>query len=68
MVQTTQLDMVRSFVFLVGLPSSLLSDGQIGNRQWIFAAESIVAIHQKDNPPTTIYHLFRDRFVDIREN
>ena len=55
---TTQFDMVRSFVFLAGL--TLLPfrpDDRIDIVNVDFVAESLVTIHQKENPEHDIYHL-----------
>lgn len=56
--ETTQFDMVRSFVFLAGLPLlPFRSNDQIDIVNVDFVAESIVTIHQKENPLHDIYHL-----------
>lgn len=56
--ETTQFDMVRSFVFLAGLPLlPFRPTDQIDIVNVDFVAESIVTIHQKDNPLHDIYHL-----------
>jgi len=56
--ETTQFDMVRSFVFLAGLPMlpfRPMDKVDIVNVD--FVAESIVTIHQKEKPNHGIYHL-----------
>ncbi|MBS1792151.1 MAG: SDR family oxidoreductase [Acidobacteria bacterium] len=56
--ETTQFDMVRSFVFLAGLPLlPFRPSDQIDIVNVDFVAESIVTIHQKENPRFDIYHL-----------
>jgi thioester reductase-like protein len=56
--ETTQFDMVRSFVFLSGLPVLPFRPGdRIDIVNVDFVAESIVAIHQKERPAHEIYHL-----------
>src|SRR5262249_18764988 len=56
--ETTQFDMVRSFVFLAGLPLlPLRPNDKIDIVNVDFVAESIVTIHQKENPNHDIYHL-----------
>lgn len=56
--ETTQFDMVRSFVFLAGLPMLPFRPGdKIDIVNVDFVAESLVAIHMKDRPNHTIYHL-----------
>ncbi len=56
--ETTQFDMVRSFVFLAGLPLlPFRPSDQIDIVNVDFVAESIVTIHQKDAPQHDIYHL-----------
>ncbi len=56
--ETTQFDMVRSFVFLAGLPIlPFRPTDQIDIVNVDFVSESIVTIHQKDNPLYDIYHL-----------
>ncbi len=55
---TTQFDMVRSFVFLAGLPLlPFRPTDRIDIVNVDFVAESLVTIHQKDNPAHDIYHL-----------
>lgn len=59
---TTQFDMVRSFVFLAGLPVlPFRPDDQIDIVNVDFVAESLVTIHQKENPEHDIYHLSSGR-------
>ena len=59
---TTQFDMVRSFVFLAGLPILPFRPGdQIDIVNVDFVAESLVTIHQKENPAHDIYHLSSGR-------
>ena len=56
--ETTQFDMVRSFVFLAGLPVlPFRPTDQIDIVNVDFVSESIVTIHQKENPSHDIYHL-----------
>jgi thioester reductase-like protein len=56
--ETTQFDMVRSFVFLAGLPLlPFRPTDQIDIVNVDFVAESIVTIHQKEKPLHDIYHL-----------
>ncbi len=56
--ETTQFDMVRSFVFLAGLPAlPFRPNDQIDIVNVDFVSESIVTIHQKENPLHDIYHL-----------
>jgi nucleoside-diphosphate-sugar epimerase len=56
--ETTQFEMVRSFVFLSGLPVLPFRPGdRIDIVNVDFVAESIVAIHQKERPDHDIYHL-----------
>jgi thioester reductase-like protein len=55
---TTQFDMVRSFVFLAGLPVlPFRPDDRIDIVNVDFVANSIVALHQKANPEYDTYHL-----------
>jgi thioester reductase-like protein len=59
---TTQFDMVRSFVFLAGLPLlPFRPQDQIDIVNVDFVAESLVTIHQKENPDHDIYHLSSGR-------
>ncbi len=56
--ETTQFDMVRSFVFLAGLPAlPFRPNDQLDIVNVDFVAESIVTIHQKEKPDHGIYHL-----------
>jgi thioester reductase-like protein len=56
--ETTQFDMVRSFVFLAGLPAlPFRPTDKIDIVNVDFVAESIVTIHQKEKPNHDIYHL-----------
>lgn len=56
--ETTQFDMVRSFVFLAGLPVlPFRPDDRIDIVPVNFVAESLVSIHQKERPDHEIYHL-----------
>jgi len=56
--ETTQFDMVRAFVFLAGLPVlPFRPDDRIDIVPVDYVAESIVTLHQKQNPMHEIYHL-----------
>jgi len=56
--ETTQFDMVRSFVFLAGLPVlPFRPTDRVDIVNVDFVAESIVTIHQKERPNHDIYHL-----------
>jgi thioester reductase-like protein len=56
--QTTQFDMVRSFVFLAGLPAlPFRSTDKIDIVNVDFVAEAIAALHLKENPSYDTYHL-----------
>jgi thioester reductase-like protein len=56
--ETTQFEMVRSFVFLAELPILPFRPGdRIDIVNVDFVAESIVGIHQKERPDHEIYHL-----------
>ncbi len=56
--ETTQFDMVRSFVFLAGLPVlPFRAEDRIDIVPVDFVASSIVALHQKEKPDHDIYHL-----------
>jgi len=56
--ETTQFDMVRSFVFLAGLPVlPFRPSDQLDIVNVDFVAESIVTVHQKEKPNHDIYHL-----------
>jgi thioester reductase-like protein len=60
--ETTQFDMVRAFVFLGSLPLlPLRSTDQIDIVSVNYVAESVVALHQKENPQHEIYHLSSGR-------
>jgi thioester reductase-like protein len=56
--ETTQFDMVRAFVFLASLPVlPFRSADRIDIVPVDYVAESVVALHQKQNPQHEIYHL-----------
>src|SRR5712671_3475184 len=56
--ETTQFDMVRAFVFLAGLPLlPFRSTDRIDIVPVDYVAESVVLLHQKQNPAHEIYHL-----------
>jgi len=56
--ETTQFDMVRSFVFLAGLPVlPFRSTDKIDIVNVDFVADAIATLHQKDQPQHDIYHL-----------
>src|SRR5579872_573928 len=56
--ETTQFDMVRTFVFLAGLPLlPFRATDRIDIVPVDFVADSIVALHQKEKPAYDIYHL-----------
>ena len=56
--ETTQFDMVRAFVFLAGLPVlPFRPTDRIDIVPVDYVAESVVALHQKQNPAHEIYHL-----------
>lgn len=56
--QTTQFDMVRSFVFLAGLPVlPFRATDRIDIVNVDFVAEAIATLHQKDQPRYDTYHL-----------
>ena len=56
--ETTQFDMVRTFVFLAGLPVlPFQPTDRIDIVPVDFVADSIVALHQKEKPDHDIYHL-----------
>src|SRR5262245_48036382 len=60
--ETTQFDMVRSFVFLAGLPMlPFRPTDKVDIVNVDFVAESIVAIHQKEQPQHNIYNLSSGR-------
>ena len=56
--ETTQFDMVRSFVFLAGLPVlPFRPTDKIDIVNVDFVADAIATLHQKDQPQHDIYHL-----------
>jgi long-chain acyl-CoA synthetase len=56
--ETTQFDMVRAFVFLADLPLlPFRADDQADIVPVDFVAESVVTLHQKENPNHETYHL-----------
>jgi len=56
--ETTQFDMVRSFVFLAGLPVlPFRPEDRLDIVPVDFVADAIVALHQKEKPNHDIYHL-----------
>jgi long-chain acyl-CoA synthetase len=56
--ETTQFDMVRSFVFLAGLPVlPFRPDDKIDIVNVDFVADTIAMLHQKEKPDHDIYHL-----------
>jgi len=56
--ETTQFDMVRSFVFLAGLPAlPFRATDKIDIVNVDFVADAIATLHQKDQPQHDIYHL-----------
>ncbi len=60
--ETTQFDMVRSFVFLAGLPVlPFRPTDQLDIVNVDFVAESIVTIHQKEQPQHNVYNLSSGR-------
>jgi len=60
--QTTQFDMVRSFVFLAGLPFlPFRGDDKIDIVNVDFVADAVAALHQKENPQYDTYHLSSGR-------
>src|SRR5262245_40637481 len=60
--ETTQFEMVRSFVFLAELPIlPFRPDDRLDIVNVDFVAESIVDIHQKERPDHAIYHLSSGR-------
>lgn len=59
---TTQFDMVRSFVFLAGLPVLPFRSGdRIDIVPVDYVSEAIVELHQKEKPEHEIYHLSSGR-------
>ena len=60
--QTTQFDMVRSFVFLAGLPVlPFRSNDKIDIVNVDFVADAVATLHQKANPQYDTYHLSSGR-------
>lgn len=60
--QTTQFDMVRSFVFLAGLPAlPFRPNDTIDIVNVDFVADAIAALHAKDKPQFDTYHLSSGR-------
>jgi len=60
--QTTQFDMVRSFVFLAGLPVlPFRPQDKIDIVNVDFVADAIASLHMKANPEHDIYHLSSGR-------
>jgi thioester reductase-like protein len=60
--QTTQFDMVRSFVFLAGLPAlPFRPSDKIDIVNVDFVADAIAALHQKSSPQHDTYHLSSGR-------
>jgi thioester reductase-like protein len=56
--QTTQFDMVKSFVFLAGLPVlPFRPDDKIDIVNADFVADAIATLHQKEKPQYDTYHL-----------
>jgi thioester reductase-like protein len=56
--ETTQFDMVQAFVFLARLPLlALRPEDRLDIVPVDFVADSIVTLHQKDNPLCDTYHL-----------
>jgi len=56
--QTTQFDMVKSFVFLAGLPVlPFRPDDKIDIVNADFVADAIATLHQKERPQHDTYHL-----------
>jgi thioester reductase-like protein len=56
--ETTQFDMVRSFVFLAGLPMlPFRPDDKIDIVNVDFVADAIATLHQKPQPQYDVYHL-----------
>ena len=56
--ETTQFDMVRSFVFLAGLPVlPFRPDDKIDIVNVDFVADAIATLHQKERPEHDTYHL-----------
>ena len=60
--QTTQFDMVRSFVFLAGLPFlPFRPNDKIDIVNVDFVADAVATLHQKENPQYDTYHLSSGR-------
>jgi thioester reductase-like protein len=60
--ETTQFDMVRSFVFLAGLPVlPFRPNDKIDIVNVDFVADAIATLHQKDHPQFDTYHLSSGR-------
>jgi len=60
--ETTQFDMVRSFVFLAGLPVlPFRPNDKIDIVNVDFVADAIATLHQKDRPQYDTYHLSSGR-------
>jgi thioester reductase-like protein len=60
--QTTQFDMVRSFVFLAGLPAlPFRPNDKIDIVNVDFVADAIATLHVKENPQFDTYHLSSGR-------
>ncbi len=60
--ETTQFDMVRSFVFLAGLPVlPFRPNDQIDIVNVDFVADAIATLHQKERPQYDTYHLSSGR-------
>jgi nucleoside-diphosphate-sugar epimerase len=60
--QTTQFDMVRSFVFLAGLPVlPFRPNDKIDIVNVDFVADAVATLHQKENPQYDTYHLSSGR-------
>src|ERR1700749_1503645 len=56
--ETNQFDMVRTFVFLAGLPAlPFRSTDRIDIVPVDFVADAVATLHQKENPTHEIYHL-----------
>ena len=71
--ETTQFDMVRTFVLLAGLPVLPFRPAdRIDIVPVDFVADSIVALHQKEKPDYEIYHLSAGRgsqtFRELTDN
>ena len=56
--ETTQFDMVRSFVFFAGLPAlPFRPNDRIDIVNVDFVADAVATLHQKENPQYDTYHL-----------